>query len=250
MSAGIVADYPEGKQMNLVTFECDAYIEEISNWRREPAFCKRDGCNRKITDVAVERKARLLSELHFAPSRARRRAALRLHVMNSYLLTWGKRNNHSTQYYLSKYRKPVCLSVWLKSYNLHERNFRRWRANTERYDPVPLEHALIGRDNEDANASNQHVNAVVRQFITAVARCEGHPLPIRARDTNQRDLLRIDDCIEHDLFLPLYYSMHGIHRMFLRVYPELTVSWGQFHKLLSNIPNAHASKRECGFYDM
>ena len=103
MSAGIAADYPEGERMNLVTFEYDAYIEEISNWRREPTCFKRDGCNRKITDAAVERQARLSSELHSAPSPTRRRATLRPHVMNSYLLTWGKRNNHSTHCYISTY---------------------------------------------------------------------------------------------------------------------------------------------------
>ena len=109
-------------------------------------------------------------------------------------------------------------------YNLNARTLHRWRSNATRFEFIPRDHALIGREDEDSNRKYSHLNAVVQQFIVKLARAEGHPLPIRTRDAYRSDLFGLDEDAEHDIFLPLHLSMRDLHRMFLRKYPELDVS--------------------------
>ena len=134
-------------------------------------------------------------------------------------------------------------------YNLNARTFRRWRSNATRFDFIPPDHALIGREHEHANRTDPHLNAVVRKLIVNAARAEGHPLPIGTSDAYQRDLFGLDEDVEHETFLPPYLSMRVLHRMFLQKYPELDVSWSTFYRMLSATPNVHVSKRERGLCD-
>ena len=87
-------------------------------------------------------------------------------------------------------------------YSLSGRTFYRWRSSARRFEFMPPDHTLIGQENEDANRTDPHLNAVVRQFIVNLARAEGHPLSIRFHDAYRRDLFGLDEDVEHAILLP------------------------------------------------
>eukprot|EP00171_Calliarthron_tuberculosum_P022662 IDg22662t1 len=236
------------RHQSHLQFNADAYCERMEKWSHGPRCCKAM-CNSKISARAIHRQADQLSIIHSAPTPAARRQLLRYVVQHTYITCWGDSKRHGKSYKLSSMKREVCRIAWLKLWDVNVKTFEMWASCLPRYDPAPPQHALVDRNEERANAYNAEMNDNLVQFIMDVAREDGHPLPIRVRTSDGGEVDDVDVRLPDVVYLPPQITIRGLHRMYLRRYPEQPVSLGTLHAKLTDMPTIKVSKRERGLCD-
>ena len=177
-------------------------------------------------------------------------------MQHTYLLTWARdtsdkpRKEHGSTYRVSTVKSKLCRDAWLVLHDVSLRTWLRWAQSILPLDPTPSIHGNVGREGEEANAFKAEARERVRLFIMAIAKAEGHPLPVRRRDVDGRAQFTFEEVGDLPVYLPPKYTKRGLYRAYLRAHAdEKPISWPSFFNILKGIKTVAVSKRQRGLCD-